>query len=49
MNLLSKYREVQDTIDTLTQDIDDRQTLKMIFERDGIPSSEKELAKIQRK
>lgn len=49
MNLLLKYREAQDTIESLIQNIDDRQTLKMIFERDGIPSSEKELAKLQRK
>lgn len=49
INLLSKYREAQDTIESLIQNIDDRQTLKMIFERDGIPSSEKELAKLQRK
>ena len=49
ITLLSKYREAQDTIESLIQNIDDRQTLKMIFERDGIPSSEKELAKLQRK
>ena len=49
MNLLSKYREAQDTIESLIQNIDDRETLNMIFERDGIPSSEKELAKLQRK
>ncbi len=49
MNLLSKYREAQDTIESLIQNIDDRETLKMMFERDGIPSSEKELAKLQRK
>lgn len=49
MNLLSKYREAQDTIESLIQNIDDRQTLKMMFERDGIPSSEKELARLQRK
>ena len=49
MNLLSKYREAQDTIESLIQNIDDRETLKMMFERDSIPSSEKELAKLQRK
>ncbi len=49
MNLLSKYREAQDTIESLIQNIDDRQTLKMMFERDGIPPSEKELARLQRK
>lgn len=49
MNLISKYCEAQDTIESLIQNIDDRETLKMMFERDGIPSSEKELARLQRK
>ncbi len=49
MILLSKYREAQDTIENLLQNLDDRETLKMVFDRDGVPSSEKELAKLQRK
>lgn len=49
MSLLSKYREAQDTIENLLQNLDDRETLKMVFDRDGVPSSEKELAKLQRK
>lgn len=49
MNLLLKYWEAKTVIENLTSSIDDRETLRMLFERDGVPSSEKELAKLQRK
>ncbi|MFO0763329.1 MAG: hypothetical protein U0518_00460 [Candidatus Gracilibacteria bacterium] len=49
MNLITKYREVQTVIDHLISSVDDRETLRIMFERNGVPSSEKELAKLQRK